>query len=455
MTAPSADTVYGAYLRPEKPKTAAVSTSLDSLQGVPVAVKDLLVTADGEPSTAASKILEPFVSPYDATVVEKLQEAGAIVSGKTNLDEFAMGSSTENSALGETVNPWDPSRVPGGSSGGSAVAVAAGQVPLAIGTDTGGSVRQPAAFCGVVGLKPTYGRISRYGVIALASSLDQVGIFARTVSDATLLLGAVAGHDPRDATSVDKPVPDYRAGLTGEVKGLRIGLPKEYFSEGLQPEVEEAVRKAAEELRDAGAELVDVSLPHTKYAIAVYYIVLPAEASANLARYDGIRYGYSATTADDATPDSLEAVYFETRAKGFGPEVKRRIMLGAYALSAGYYDAYYKKAMQVRTLIKQDFEKAFSDVDVILTPTTPTTAFERGAKTADPLEMYLNDILTVPANLAGLPGISVPCGFDQHGLPIGVQLMAAPWQEETILRAADAYQRRTDWHLKQPGDSVG
>ena len=443
------DAVFGAYLSQAVTKPAA-GTKLANLKGASVAVKDLLVTDDGAVTTAASKILEPFISPYPATVVEKLLGAGAVITGKTNLDEFAMGSSTENSALGDTSNPWDTSRVPGGSSGGSAVAVASGHASLGIGTDTGGSIRQPAALTGVVGLKPTYGRVSRYGVIALASSLDQVGTFSRTVADSALLLETIAGHDPKDATSVDKPVPNYGKALTGDVAGLKIGLPKEYFVDGMQPEVEQAVRVAANDIKAAGAEIVDISLPHTKYAVAVYYIVLPAEASANLARYDGIRYGYSAETDKDAGVDTLEDVYLETRARGFGPEVKRRIMLGAYALSAGYYDAYYKKAMQVRTLITREFDAAFKKCDVILTPTTPTTAFKKGEKTDDPLQMYLNDIFTVPANLAGIPGISLPCGFDGQGLPIGLQLLGPQWGEETVLRVADAYEGRHDWHAKEP-----
>ena len=412
-----------------------------SLKGVPVAVKDIFVTDDGRPSTAASKILEPFVSPYDATAVAKLRDAGAIITGKTNLDEFAMGSSTETSALGKTVNPWDPERVPGGSSGGSAVAVATRDVPLALGTDTGGSVRQPAAFCGVVGFKPTYGRVSRYGMIAMASSLDQAGTFSLTVADTAALLNAISGADPHDATSVDRPVPDYRKALTGNVKGLKVGLPKEYFIDGVQPEVEQAVRAAADELKSAGAEITEISLPHTKYSIAVYYIVMPAEASSNLARYDGIRYGYSAETDPDADPKSLLDIYLQTKSHGFGGEVKRRIMLGTYVLSSGYYDAYYKRAMAARTLIRRDFEQVFTDVDVILTPTTPTTAFKIGEKSADPLQMYLNDIFTVPANLAGLPAISVPAGFDKAGLPIGLQLMGPQWGEETVLRAAHAYEQ--------------
>ena len=442
----------GAYLT--EPATVPTFTeSFDSIKDVPVAVKDLISMTDGQPTTAASKILEPYVAPYQATVINKLVAAGGVPTGKTNLDEFAMGSSTENSALGKTSNPWDRSRVPGGSSGGSAAAVASGSVPVALGTDTGGSVRQPAAFCGVVGLKPTYGRISRYGIVAFASSLDQVGIFSRTPREAAVTLAAVAGVDPHDATTVDQPVPDYATALTGDVKGLRIGLPKEYFIEGLQPEVEQATRQAADELAAAGATVTEVSLPHTEYAIGVYYLTATAEASSNLARYDGIRYGYSAETDPDTMPETLEDVYRQTRARGFGPEVKRRIMLGTYVLSAGYYDAYYKKAMQVRTLIRQDFDAVFQNIDLLLTPTTPTTAFKRGEKIDDPLQMYLNDTLTVPASLAGLPAISVPAGLDNHQLPIGVQLIGPQWCEETVLRTADVYAQQHPWQAAPANQS--
>ena len=445
----------------EVPKPSGVTAArkaLDSgsLKGVPVAVKDIIVTADGRKSTAASKMLEPYESPYDATVVRKIVEAGAEVIGKTNLDEFAMGASTENSALGKTVNPWDPTRVPGGSSGGSAAAVAERSAAVGLGTDTGGSVRQPAAFCGVVGMKPTYGRVSRHGLIAMASSLDQAGTLTTNVADAATALGVIAGPDPLDATSVDRPVPDYRKALTGDVKGLKVGIPKEYFEieagtkgGGVQSEIEESVEQVKTDLKKAGAEIVDVSLPHTKYAVSVYYLVMPAEASSNLARYDGIRYGHS-VERDGSWQGSLEDVYFQSRAQGFGPEVKRRIMLGTYALSAGYYDAYYKKAMQVRTLITRDFEKAFKDVDLLLTPTTPTTAFKLGEKSDDPLAMYLADIFTVPASLAGLPAISVPAGFDKQNLPIGLQLIGQHWDEETVLRAAHAYEQRHDWYAKEP-----
>ncbi len=430
-------------------------TGSGPLDGRSIAVKDLLVTADGQPTTAGSNILRPFVSPYQATVIERILAAGGTIIGKSNLDEFAMGSSTETSAIAKTVNPWDPARVPGGSSGGSAVAVADGLADLAIGTDTGGSIRQPASLCGAVGVKPTYGRVSRYGVTALASSLDQVGAFGRRVADVATLLAVISGDDPHDATTVPEPVPDYRAALSGSVKGMKIGLPKEYFIDGLDPEVAAAVQTAADDLAAAGASLHDVSLPHTQYAIATYYVIMPAEASANLARYDGIRYGYSAATDPQQQPASLEEVYTLTRAHGFGPEAKRRVMLGTYVLSAGYYDAYYRKAMQVRTLIKRDFSEAFQQVDLILTPTTPTTAFPLGAKTDDPLQMYLNDIFTVTANLAGIPGLSLPCGFDSQGLPIGLQLLGPQWGEAAVLRAADVYEQRHDWHARRPGGDDG
>ena len=414
-----------------------------SLRGIPLAIKDIICTA-GIPTTCGSRILENFIPPYDATVVARLKAAGAIILGKTNTDEFAMGSSTENSAFFPTHNPWDLSRVPGGSSGGSAAAVAAGECLGALGTDTGGSVRQPAALCGVVGLKPTYGRVSRYGLVAFASSLDQVGVLTKDVTDAAILLGVIAGRDPLDSTSVDAPVPDYAAALTGDIRGMRVGVPKEYFIEGMQPEVEEAVRAAVDQLTDLGAEVVEVSLPHTDYALPVYYLIAPAEASANLARYDGVRYGLRVQGAD------LEETYKVTRGRGFGPEVKRRIMLGTYALSAGYYDAYYLKAQKVRTLIKQDFDRAFERVDVIVAPTSPTTAFRIGEKVDDPLQMYLSDVFTLSVNLAGICGISLPCGFDRQGLPIGLQIMGPAFGEEAILRAAYAYEQATEWHKRSP-----
>ncbi len=413
------------------------------LRGIPLAVKDILCTA-GIPTTCGSRILENFVPPYDATVVARLKAAGAVVLGKTNTDEFAMGSSTENSAFFPTRNPWDLERVPGGSSGGSAAAVAAGECLGALGTDTGGSVRQPAALCGIVGLKPTYGRVSRYGLIAFASSLDQVGVLTRDVTDAAIMLNVIAGHDPLDSTSLDAPVPDYTAALTGDIRGMRVGVPREYFIPGMQPEVEAAVRAALQQLADLGAEIVEVSLPHTDYALPVYYLIAPAEASANLARYDGVRYGLR------ILGDSLEETYKQTRGQGFGPEVKRRIMLGTYALSAGYYDAYYLKAQKVRTLIKGDFDRAFERVDVLIAPTSPTTAFRIGEKTEDPLQMYLSDIFTLSVNLAGICGISVPCGFDAQGLPVGLQMMGPALGEMTILRVAYAYEQATDWHTRRP-----
>jgi aspartyl-tRNA(Asn)/glutamyl-tRNA(Gln) amidotransferase subunit A len=396
------------------------------LAGVPIALKDVLVTR-GVATTAGSKILAGWIPPYDAHVVEKLRAAGAIIVGKVNCDEFAMGSSTENSAYQPTKNPWDPTRVPGGSSGGSSAAVAAGLCAASLGTDTGGSIRQPAAFCGVVGMKPTYGRVSRWGVVAFASSLDQVGPLTRTVADAALVLEAIAGFDPRDSTSLDAPVPRFTESLTGEVRGLRVGLPQEYF-EAMDDEVRAGIARAAAALIERGAEMIDLSLPHTRLALPAYYLVAPAEASSNLARFDGVRYGQRV----DA-PDLLD-MYGKTRDAGFGPEVKRRIMLGTYALRSGYYDAYYKKAQQVRTLIKRDFDRAFQYCDVLLTPTTPTPAFRFGAK-ATPVEMYQADVFTLSCNLAGLPGISVPCGLTGDGLPIGAQLLGRPLDEATLLRA--------------------
>ncbi len=404
------------------------------LCGIPLALKDIFLTR-GVRTTCASRILDGFVPPFDATVVAKLRAAGAVFLSKANLDEFAMGSSTENSAFGPTRNPYDLDRVAGGSSGGSAAAVAANQCLGALGTDTGGSIREPASFCGVVGIKPTYSRVSRYGVIAYASSLDQVGPFARTVRDCAVLLQAIAGVDPRDATCAARPVPDYAGALTGEIKGLRIGVPREYFIEGMAPAVDGAVRAALRQFEALGGRLEEVSLPHTEYAVATYYVLATAEASANLARYDGIRYGLRV-----AADNNIE-LYERTRGAGFGAEVKRRIMLGTFALSAGYYDAYYLKAQKVRTLIRRDFARAFERCDVIATPVAPTTAFAIGEKIADPLQMYLSDIFTISVNLAGLPGISVPCGYDDRGLPIGLQLIGAPFAEETILRAADAYER--------------
>ncbi|HMO66106.1 MAG TPA: Asp-tRNA(Asn)/Glu-tRNA(Gln) amidotransferase subunit GatA [Verrucomicrobiota bacterium] len=414
------------------------------LLGVPVALKDLLCQR-GQPCGCGSKILEGFVSPYDATVVEKLKAAGAIVFGRLNMDEFAMGSSTENSAWFTTRNPWDFGRIPGGSSGGSAAAVAAGEAFATLGSDTGGSIRQPAALCGCVGVKPTYGRVSRYGLVAFASSLDQVGPFTRDVRDAALLTRVLSGHDPRDATSLDAPVPDYVAALGGDLKGVRLGLAREYMGDGLDPEVRAAVEAALKQLQSLGAEIVEVSLPHSRYAPAAYYIIAPAEASANLARFDGVRYGLRVDGADP-----LE-MYRRTRGAGFGAEVKRRIILGTYVLSSGYYDAYYLRAQKVRTLIRQDFLKAFETVDAIVSPTTPTAAFKAGEKTDDPLQMYLCDIYTVAANVAGIPGLSVPCGFTSSPrLPVGLQLLGKPLDEAGLFRIAHAYEQGTPWHREKP-----
>lgn len=413
------------------------------LTGIPLALKDVLVTTDA-PTTAGSKILAGYRSPFDAAVVERLRTQGAVFVGKTNTDEFAMGSSTENSAYGPTHNPWgDLDRVPGGSSGGSAAAVAAREAMGALGSDTGGSIRQPAGFCGVVGMKPTYGRVSRYGLIAFASSLDQIGPLTRTVEDAAILLGAIAGHDPRDSTSLPDHVPNYRAALTGDVRGLKLGVPTEYFVEGMDPDVEAAVRAAIAELAHMGAEIVPISLPYTKYGLSTYYIIAPAECSANLARFDGVKYGLSLHAGD------LRDSYETTRAQGFGPEVKRRIMLGTYALSSGYYDAYYVKAQQVRTLVKRDFDTAFATVDAIVTATSPTVAFKLGEKVDDPLAMYLNDVLTIPANMAGIPGIALPCGYKGE-MPISLQILGPVLGEETVLRIADAYERATPWRERRP-----
>jgi aspartyl-tRNA(Asn)/glutamyl-tRNA(Gln) amidotransferase subunit A len=399
------------------------------------------------PSTAGSRILENFIPPFNATSVERLKAAGAIIVGKTNTDEFAMGSSTENSAYGVTHNPWDLDRVPGGSSGGSAAAAAARLVPAALGTDTGGSVRQPASYCGVTGIKPTYGRVSRYGLIAYGSSLDSVGVLARTAGDCALILSIIAGYDPRDATSMDIPVPEFRFqdfNPDKPLSGLRIGVPREYFIEGIQKEVERAVRDAIEVFGSLGAQIKEVSLPHTRYALPVYYLIAPAEASANLARFDGIRYG------PRIEADQMWDVYCKTRGEKFGPEVKRRIMLGTYALSAGYYDAYYGQAQKVRTLIKQDFETVFNQVDMIAAPVAPTTAFRINEHSDDPLAMYLEDVFTLPANLAGVPGLSFPVGFDQQRMPVGMQIMGSHFREDILLRTANAYQQVTDWHKRKP-----
>ncbi len=414
------------------------------LTGIPVALKDIFIT-QGVRTTCASKILGDFIPPYDGTAVAKLKEQGAVIVGKLNMDEFAMGSSNENSAFGAVRNPWDTSCVPGGSSGGSAACVAAQQAVATLGTDTGGSIRQPASHCGVVGLKPTYGRVSRYGVIAYASSLDQVGPITRDVRDCAIMLGAVAGYDPADSTSVDTPVPDYLANLEQGVKGKKIGLPKEYFIDGLASDVQQAVDAAVAKYRELGAEIVEVSLPHTKYAVACYYVVATAEASSNLARYDGVRYGMRVDEGN-----GLIDMYNQSRAAGFGAEVKRRIMLGTYVLSSGYYDAYYLKAQKVRALIRQDFIDAFDRVDCILTPVAPTAAFGLGDKTADPLQMYLSDIFTLSANLAGICGLSMPCGMSQQGLPIGVQLLGKAFGEADLLQTAYAFEQATDWHNQRP-----
>lgn len=415
-----------------------------SLLGIPLAIKDIICTR-GVRTTCGSKILGNFVPPYDATVMERLNAAGAILLGKANMDEFAMGSSTEHSAYGATHNPWDLHTIPGGSSGGSAAAVAADECAAALGTDTGGSIRQPAACCGIVGLKPTYGRVSRYGLVAFASSLDQIGPMTKDVRDAALLLSVIGGKDRRDSTSADIPLPDFTQSLTEPVNGLRIGIPREYFIEGIDPEVERVVREAIKVLEGIGAVTADLSLPHTEYGVAAYYILAPSEASSNLARYDGIKYGFRVPEWSN-----LRDMYMRTRDEGFGAEVKRRIMLGTYALSAGYYDAYYKKAQQVRTLILQDFEAAFREVDVIAAPIAPTPAFKIGEKTDDPLQMYLSDVFTIPVNLAGIPGISLPCGFSSAGLPIGLQIIGRPFDEETILRLAYAFEQQTNYHRRKP-----
>jgi aspartyl-tRNA(Asn)/glutamyl-tRNA(Gln) amidotransferase subunit A len=416
--------------------------SAGPMTGIPVGLKDILCTTDA-PTTAGSRILEGYQSPYDATVVKRLREQDALFIGKTNTDEFAMGSSTEHSAYKFTSNPWKLDHVPGGSSGGSAAAVAASEVRVSLGSDTGGSIRQPAGFCGVVGMKPTYGRVSRFGLMAFASSLDQIGPFSRCVEDAALLLGAISGKDPNDSTSVETAVPDFRAGLTGDLTGLRVGVADEYQIEGMDSRVEDSVKQAIGELERLGAEIVPISLPHTEHALATYYIIAPAEASANLARFDGVKYGLS------LAQDNLMDTYLETRGKGFGTEVKRRIMLGTYALSSGYYDAYYVQAQKVRTLIKRDFDEAFEKVDVIAAPTSPTVSFRRGARTDDPMQMYIADVFTIPANMAGIPGIAVPCGFVDD-LPVSLQFMGRAFDEATILKVAHAFEQNTEWHKVTP-----
>jgi len=446
------DEKLGAYVHLDEEASMAQADAADRarsegkpgrLLGIPVAIKDVL-NVTGQPCTCGSKILEGYTSPYDATAVKRLRDEGAVFLGRSNMDEFAMGSTTENSALKTTLNPWDTERVPGGSSGGSAVAVAADAALVALGTDTGGSVRQPAAFCGCVGLKPSYGRVSRYGLTAYASSLDQVGPLAKDVRDAALLLEVMAGRDFMDSTSVDADVPDYVSALTGDLKGMTLGLPKEYFIEGLDPQVEKAIREAVSTCQALGAEVKDVSLPHTSYAVATYYIIATAEASTNLARFDGVRYGMR---VDGHDPIEM---YGKTKASGFGPEVKRRIILGTYVLSSGYYDAYYLRAQKVRTLIRRDFESVFNECDALLTPVAPAPAHRLGENVDDPLQMYLGDIFTVTANLAGICGLSVPCGFTQDGLPVGLQILGPAFREENILRVAYAYEQATEWTNKRP-----
>ncbi len=439
---PDADAVRAAARAVDAKR--AKGEALGKLAGVPVAIKDVLCTK-GVRTTCSSKMLANFVPPYSAHAVERLIAQDAIPFGKTNMDEFAMGSSTENSAFQQTRNPWDVTRIPGGSSGGSAACVAGCQAPVSLGTDTGGSIRQPAALCGLVGLKPTYGRVSRYGLIAFASSLDQIGPFAHDVRDSALGMVSIAGHDGRDSTSVNEPVPAYTKALDTPIAGLRIGVPKEFFGQGLDPEVEATVRAALKEYEKQGAKLVDVSLPHSPYALAAYYIVAPAEASSNLARFDGMHYGHRTAEKTD-----LIATYAKSRAEGFGKEVQRRIIIGTYVLSSGYKDAYYVKALKVRRLVKKDFDDAFTKCDVVMGPTTPTAAFKAGEKSDDPLAMYLSDVYTVSCNLAGIPGLSINCGFTKTGLPIGLQLLGAPFAEETLFRAARMYERATDWHTKRP-----
>jgi aspartyl-tRNA(Asn)/glutamyl-tRNA(Gln) amidotransferase subunit A len=474
------DARVGAFLRVDAEGALRRASEIDQkrrrgepvgrLGGLPVAVKDVLCTR-GEPTTCASRMLENFRPPYDATVIAALRAADAVLVGKTNMDEFAMGGSTENSAFQITRNPWDPDRVPGGSSGGSAACVAASMVPLSVGSDTGGSIRQPAGLCGVTGMKPTYGRVSRYGLVAFASSLDQVGPFARTAEDVALLLEVLAGYDPKDSTSINLPVPRYTETVRQPLDGLRIGLVREHFGEGLDAEVEQAVREAVRVYESLGATVRELSMPHSKYAVATYYIIAPSEASSNLARYDGVHYGYRtderAMTAeleaerkrleqagDRAGLDDLDSpivrMFRRTRAEGFGPEVKRRIMIGTYALSAGYYDAYYLKALKVRRLIRQDFDRAFDQIDLIAGPIAPTPAYKLGEKIDDPLSMYLFDLYTVSTNLAGIPGISIPCGLSRQGLPIGLHLQAPPFDEERLLRGAQMFQQATDWHTRRP-----
>ena len=456
------DGAVRAFLRVDADKALAQAEAVDRrrtsgkplgrLAGLPVAVKDVLCS-QGEPTTCASRILENFRPPYDATAVARLKAADAVLIGRTNMDEFAMGGSNENSAFFPTHNPWDLSRIPGGSSGGSAACVAARMAPLAVGTDTGGSIRSPAGLCGISGMKPTYGRVSRFGLVAFASSLDQVGPLGQTAEDCALLLEVLAGHDPKDSTSIDRPVPKYTETVCQPLDGLRLGLVHEHFGEGLDGEVEAAVREAVRVYESLGAKVKEISLPHSKYAVAAYYIIAPCEASSNLARYDGVHFGYRCSeksSTRSASDNALVSMYRRSRSEGFGAEVKRRIMLGTYALSAGYYDAYYKKALKVRRLIRQDFDRAFEEVDLIVGPVTPTPAFKIGERVDDPLAMYLFDLYTVSTNLAGIGGMSIPCGFSESGLPIGLHLQAPPFAEERLLRGAAMYQQATDWHMKQP-----
>ncbi len=414
------------------------------LHGVPIGLKDIFVMKDVA-ATCGSRMLENFISPYDATVTSRIKKAGAVILGKNNMDEFAMGSSNETSFFGPVKNPWNMGKVPGGSSGGSASATAAGLCTASLGTDTGGSIRQPAALCGVTGLKPTYGRVSRYGMIAFASSLDQAGPLTKSVEDAAIILNIISGKDDYDSTSVDVEVPDFTKNLNGDIKGMKIGIPKEYFVEGMDKDVKNSVNKAIKDIESLGAEIIEISLPHTKYAISTYYIIAPCEASSNLARYDGVRYGYRTPDADN-----LRDLFFKSRSEGFGEEVKRRIMLGTYALSSGYYDAYYLKSQKVRTLIREDFKNAWEAVDVIVAPTTPETAFNIDEKTDDPIKMYLSDVLTIPCNIAGIPGLSTPCGFSSDNLPIGLQVLGKAFDEESILRVAHAYEKINNWNLKTP-----
>lgn len=448
------DNKVKAFVRVVENPTNKVTSG--KLAGIPIAVKDN-ICIDGLETTCCSDILKGFVSPYNATVIEKLEAQGALIIGKTNMDEFAFGSSTENSCFGPTLNPWDQKCVSGGSSGGSAAAVASGQATLALGSDTGGSIRQPAAFCGVAGMKPTYGRVSRYGLIAFASSLDQIGPFAKDVSDLALLLSVIAGYDQKDSTSVKIDTPDYAKALVNNVKGMKIGIPKEYFSSfsdshqaAIDPEVKKSIEDAKKLFQDLGAQVREISLPHTQYAVSVYYIVATAEASSNLARYDGVQYGHRAKGYASLGGGNIVDMYKRTRQEGFGSEAKRRIILGTFVLSSGYYDAYYLRALKVRTLIKEDFIRAFKDCDLLIAPVSPTSAFRLGERIDDPLKMYLSDIYTISANLAGIPALSIPCGFDSRGLPIGLQILGKAFDEETILRAAFTFEQNTPWHNKHP-----